>query len=177
MEKKRLTLLVFAVLTVVMAVPLVYTMTPVNLTAKAMVSEGNVTPTYPTEVGPGKWALANFSGMFWVTVARESGRITLSTRPSSGYKLEEIKVVVPMKYGANLEVRPPLVGKTEIYHEGDLYVIDSKDFGNLGEGQIVLTLFEGIPKKSAIMKVYVKAKRGLRSYTGEWSFFIMNSVN
>ncbi len=53
-------------------------------------------------------------------------------------------------------------------------MVESKDFGDLGKGQIVLAFFEGTPRTSALMEVHVRVKRGLRSYTGDWAFFIRN---
>ncbi len=116
--KKKWPVLLAVVVLMAVALPLAHTITPENVNAQVVVSDGNVTPTYPTEVGPGKWALANFSGKFWVTLARDSGRIILQIRPLEGYGLEEVRVVVPVQYGASLKIKPPLVERTVIHPEG-----------------------------------------------------------
>ncbi|NJF24743.1 hypothetical protein [Thermococcus sp. Bubb.Bath] len=181
MKRKYFLLAILIIAVVINASAMLYSKSTVNLRPTEYHSSSGE-HLYPTPVPAHGTAWANFSNAFVISVMKDSGKIIVRAEPKEGYTIERLKVLVYRQYGNGLYVDTGLgAGNLKIYREktrnGGAMVIEGFPQEDLGRGSVELILMDRVPEileKVISLHVEVVAKRGSRSYGGEWDFVVPN---
>lgn len=181
MKRRSLLLGILVIAVVVGTSAVVYSESTVNLSPTEYYSSSGE-HLYPTPVPVHGTAWANFSNAFVISTLRGSGKILVRATPGEDYTIESLKVLIYRQSGNELYVDTGLgAGNLRIYREktrnGWAQVLEATPSEDLGKGSVELVLIDRVPEnleKLISLHVEVVAKRGFRSYRGEWDFVVPN---
>jgi hypothetical protein len=136
MAERKNIVVAIALVTIAAILLTAYIQTPVKLEPSIITTDSNSTlQEYPSQVKPNGEVIANFSGIFYMTVYRHFDKISVHISTLARYRIEEVKVSIQRQFSNKLyiEMLPPDKGELQIYqentHNGLFYVADVQDLG------------------------------------------------